>query len=173
VLTKALERINNQTVEKYDVWNDRNRMIHVRLGLDPLGGTNPNASSVRWTPRLYSHLHYSNPALATVASNTTLTVFVHFKGEGVEWHLYGIDDCVLTETDPPPPLLIAPKLDPDGSFSCQVGSEAGEWVRIEGSSDLGSWVALTNVLNATGLTRFTDPGGAPRRFYRASAPASP
>ncbi|HNU99905.1 MAG: hypothetical protein KA191_12920 [Verrucomicrobia bacterium] len=173
VFTKALERINNQTVEKYDVWNDRNRLIHVRLGLDPLGGTNPNASSVRWTPRLYSHLRYSNPALATVASNTTLTAFVHFKGEGVEWHLYGIDDCVLTETDPPPPLLIAPRLDLDGSFSCQVGSEAGGWVRIEGSSDLGSWVALTNMLNATGLTRFTDFGGAPRRFYRASAPASP
>ena len=26
---------------KYDVWNDRDRLSHVRLGIDPQGGTSP------------------------------------------------------------------------------------------------------------------------------------
>jgi hypothetical protein len=173
VCTKALEKINNQVVEKYDVWNNRDRLIYVRLGLDPLGGANPNASSVRWTPRLYSHLHYSNPALSLQTSNAALTVFIQFKGEGVEWHLYGVDDCVLTETEPPPPRLIAPQFDPDGGFSCQVGSEAGGRVQVEGSVDLVTWRPLTNVMNATGLIRFSDSAREPQRFYRAALPDFP
>lgn len=172
-ITKALENINNQIVEKYDVWNDRNRLIYVRLGLDPLGGTNPNGPSVRWTPRFYSHLHHSNAALSTVSSSETMTAFIHFKGDGVAWHLYGIDDCVLTETESPPPRLIAPELDPEGAFSCQVASEAGRWVRIETSANLVSWVERTNVLNATGLVDFRDDAGEPRRFYRAVSSVSP
>jgi uncharacterized repeat protein (TIGR03803 family) len=41
--------------------------------------------------------------------------------------------------------------------------------RIDASTDLLTWVTLTNVLNASGQIRFTDPNAAsfPRRFYRA------
>lgn len=173
VLTKALEKINDQVVEKYDVWNDRNRMIYVRLGLDPMGGVDPNASSVRWTPRLYSHLRYSNPALSIRATNAYLTAFIQFKGNGVEWHLYGLDDCVLSESEPPPPRLFAPYIDTQGRFSCQVGSEAGGWVQVESSPDLSTWAPVTNVLNPTGVLRFHGSANEPCQFYRAVLLGSP
>jgi hypothetical protein len=95
---------------KYDVWNSQGRLIHVRLGLDPTGGTDANAASVQWTPRTYSHLRYGNLAKSAVAQGTAVTVFVRMTGSGGEWHLYGVDDAVLTETaplvppDPPAPL---------------------------------------------------------------------
>lgn len=91
---------------KYDVWQDRNRTIYMRLGIDPTGGTDPNAGSVRWTPRMYSHLHWTNLAKSAVAESPAITVFVSMKGDGVEWHLYGVDDAVLsTETPASPPVL--------------------------------------------------------------------
>ncbi|HEY0552156.1 MAG TPA: hypothetical protein VGF13_21325, partial [Verrucomicrobiae bacterium] len=34
---------------KYDVWNNNGRLIYMRLGLDPTGGTNVNAGTVQWT----------------------------------------------------------------------------------------------------------------------------
>lgn len=91
---------------KYDVWQDRNRTIYMRLGIDPTGGIDPNAASVRWTPRMYAHLHWTNLAKSAVAQSAAITVFVSMKGDGVEWHLYGVDDAVLsTETPDPLPAL--------------------------------------------------------------------
>ena len=86
---------------KYDVWNDPGRLSHVQLGIDPSGGTDPNAGGIQWTPRFYSHLRYSNPAVSALAQGDAVTVFIRFQGRGGEWHLYGIDEAVLTGDDSP------------------------------------------------------------------------
>ncbi|HEY5910182.1 MAG TPA: hypothetical protein VJA21_06210, partial [Verrucomicrobiae bacterium] len=52
---------------KYDVWNDRNRLIYMRLGIDPYGGTTPQSGNIQWTPRMYSHMRYSNLAKTATA----------------------------------------------------------------------------------------------------------
>lgn len=87
---------------KYDEWDERGRLIYMRLGLDPSGGTNPASAAVQWTPRFYSHLHYTPVAKSVVAQTNALTVFVHMQGQGGQWHLYGIDDCALSTEDPAP-----------------------------------------------------------------------
>jgi hypothetical protein len=96
---------------KYDVWQDRARTIWMQLGIDPTGGTDPNATSVQWTPRFYSHLHWSQVAKTVIAQGNALTVFVRMKGEGVQWHLFGIDDAVLSAEGPP--LLDLTRQPPD------------------------------------------------------------
>ena len=87
---------------KYDVWNEPGRLSYVRLGIDPSGGTNPESAAVRWTPRVYSHLRYHPVAQTVEAAGSAVTVFVRMEGRGGEWHLYGVDDGVLTLTDTPP-----------------------------------------------------------------------
>jgi hypothetical protein len=45
-------------------------------------------------------------------------------------------------------------------------------VTISNSTDLVSWLLLTNLANTTGTLEFTDapPTNAPQRFYRATQP---
>ncbi len=151
---------------KYDVWQDRGRLIHVRIGIDPTGGTNPKASSVRWTPRTYSHLHYSNLATTTTATAENITVFVAMQGEGGQWHLYGVDDCVLTETVPLRPRLMAPGFTDDGAFEFTLVGQPGKTSAIEACSAFDEWSPLTNLVNLTGQTRFRHlPASASNQLY--------
>ncbi len=157
---------------KYDVWKNQGRLIYLRLGLDPTGGTNPSAATVQWTPRMYSHLRFTNLAKTAPAQSDFVTVFISMKGEGVQWHLYGVDDCVLTETSATPPRLAAPTILPTGKFQMVLHGAPGGASIIEGSSDLKDWWPLTILPNPTGAAAFTD-GEAPnfsRRFYRAVLP---
>jgi hypothetical protein len=85
---------------KYDVWQDQGRLITMRLGIDPTGGTDPAAATVQWTPRMFSHLHWTNLAKSAVAKENACTVFISMKGDGVQWHLYGIDDVALSTEGP-------------------------------------------------------------------------
>lgn len=157
---------------KYDVWNDRSRLIHVRLGIDPTGGTNPTATSVRWTPRNYSHLHYSNLAITAMALADYITVFIAMQGQGGQWHLYGVDDCILTETPPAPPRLVNPTFEQDGAFAFTVLSAPGKTNNVELCTELSRWSSLTTIVNTTGQTKLRDtttPTDA-QRFYRVVLP---
>lgn len=171
VLTKPLEKVGAEIVEKYDVWNNLggNRLIYMRLGIDPFGGTNPQASTVQWTPRVYSHLRYSNLAKTAVAMSPNITVFVSMKGEQVEWHLYGVDDCVLTETALAQPVWTAASGLADGSFTAQIVGDPGTTNWIQTSPDLSSWSDLGAVPQTNAVVPFSDgpiPPGS-NRFYRA------
>lgn len=154
---------------KYDVWNDRGRLIHVRLGIDPAGGTNPNAASVRWSPRSYSHLHYSDLAVTATATADFITVFVSMQGQGGQWHLYGIDDCVLTEAATPAPRLLNAGFGPDGLFEFTVVSAPGKTNEVEVSASFDRWEPLATLLNVTGQEQFRDniPAASGPRYYRA------
>jgi hypothetical protein len=151
---------------KYDEWDERGRLIYMRLGIDPTGGTNVNASTVQWTPRVYSHRHYTQLAKGAVAQSTNLTVFVRMQGEGGQWHLYSIDDCALTDEDIPTRLL-NPTVSADSLFRATVSSRANRSNIVEASTTLTNWSPVTGFQNTTGSRVFTNSAGGTRRFYRA------
>jgi hypothetical protein len=153
---------------KYDVWNDPNRLNYMRLGLDPTGGINPSASTVQWTPRFSSHLRYTHLGKSVRATTASLTVFVHMKGDGLEWHLYALDDCALTEAEIPLQFG-SPRLSLDGRFETVLTGKANRTNLLELTSDLANWEPLTNVFNPTGTLPVVDEvtTGPRQRFYRA------
>jgi hypothetical protein len=159
---------------KYDVWNNQGRLIYMRLGIDPTGGTNINAGTVQWTPRMYSHrrstVDYSRNwtqfAKRAVAQSTNLTVFIHMKGEGVEWHLYGIDDCVLTHEEVPVRFRDATVR--NGIFQAWITGKIGFSNMIQRSVTLTNWVPFTNVMNSNGTVTFRDSGTNGVWFYRST-----
>jgi hypothetical protein len=61
---------------------------------------------------------------------------------------------------------------PNGPLTFTLFGEPGQNYRIEASSDLANWLALTNFVSATGTNQFTDPAAPSfnRKFYRAVTP---
>jgi hypothetical protein len=159
---------------KYDVWNSQGRLIYVRLGIDPTGGTNVNANTVQWTPRFYSHRrsttdyskNWTQVAKRAVAQSTNVTVFVHMKGDGEEWHLYGIDDCALTHEEVPARFSDASVA--NGVFQARFTSKIGRTNYIERSTTLtNNWQPVATIISSNGVNVFQDSTNAPFRFYRA------
>jgi hypothetical protein len=151
---------------KYDEWDVDSRLIYMRLGIDPTGGTNATAATVQWTPRMYSHRRYTNLANTSLAQGTNLTVFISMKGDGVTWHLYGVDDAVLS-TEEIPTRFESPTLLPNGGFQATLRSRANRTNLIEASTDFVQWMPLTNLLNASGVLSFENIPASNQRFYRA------
>jgi hypothetical protein len=153
---------------KYDVWDRDSRISYVRLGIDPMGGTNVDAASVQWTPRFYSHLHYTQVAKTVIAQTDALTVFVRMTGEGGQWHLYGIDDCALTHEEVP--LEFGPvNVAPNNRFQMTLYGKARQTNTIEASTNLTAWRSIGGVANPAGAVQFTVPSltNFPARFFRA------
>jgi hypothetical protein len=151
---------------KYDEWDERGRLIHMRLGIDPTGGTNVNASTVQWTPRMYSHRHYTQLAKSAVAQSSNLTVFVRMQGEGGQWHLYSVDDRVLSHEEIPTRLL-NPMVSSNGLLVATVSSRANRSNIVEASTTLTNWSGITGFHNTTGSRAFTNPATGLERLYRA------
>ena len=155
---------------KYDVWQMDQRLIHMRIGIDPTGGTNINSSLVQWTPRMYSHRHYTQLAKSAVAQSSNVTVFVQMKGSGGEWHTYAVDDCALTHEDIPTRFDSASLS--NRVFKAALVSRANRTNHIEATSTVensNSWTTVTNVLNRSGITPFSysAPSNSTPRFFRA------
>lgn len=171
-MTAMQELINNVEVWKYDVWNLDTRLCYMRLGIDPTGGTTTNASTVQWTPRFYSHRHYIQLAKTVTAQSSNLTVFIHFKGDGGAWHIYGADDCALTR-EPIPTAFQTPALASGNLFQSLITSRANRSNTVETSiSGTNGWSVVTNFLNRNGSTLFNYPVNTNDgvRFFRARVP---
>lgn len=156
---------------KYDVWNNPGRLSWVRLGIDPAAGVDPNAANVRWTPRFYSHRRFAAAAVSAVAQGSQITVFVQMKGNGGEWHLFGVDECVLTEEAPALPSIAIAK--PLADLVLVRGeTEPGVPVALEFSDDRMTWQMWTNGPATDGSIEWSDfsVGGRPQRYYRAVLP---
>jgi hypothetical protein len=153
---------------KYDVWNTQGRLIHLRLGLDPTGGTNATNATVQWSPRLYSHRRYTQLARTAIAQSTNLTVFISMKGDGGEWHNYAVDDCALT-TEEIPLRFGPPSLLPNGELRLALQGRANRTNVIESSAALQTWSAVATLWNATGTVVTTQPIApwTTQRFFRA------
>jgi len=152
---------------KYDVWHDQGRLIHIRIGLDPLGGSNPLAPSVQWTPRMYSHRHYTPLAKSVVAQSTNLTVFVRMQGEGGQWHLYAIDACALTHE--PIPIRFVSNIVSNGMFETKFTSRANRTNALESSFNGTTWFGNGIFYNRTGTSLYREFSITNRaqKFFRA------
>ena len=58
----------------------------------------------------------------SLAKSTNLTVFISMKGTGVEWHLYGVDDCVLSREEIPTRFRET-RVTGDGLLRCERARE--------------------------------------------------
>jgi hypothetical protein len=154
---------------KYDVWHADRRLIYMRLGIDPLGGANPTASSVQWTPRMYSHRHYTQLAKSVVAQSTNLSVFLSMHGEGGQWHLYGVDDCALTHESIAPRFVSATVS--NGMFETKFTGRANRTNALESSLNTTNWTPVGTFFNRTGTSLFREFAITNRaqRFFRAQA----
>ena len=100
------------------------------------------------------------------AQGTNLTVFIHMKGEGVEWHLFGVDDCALTHEDIPVRFRNSAVLS-NGVFQATVTGRIGLTNVVERSVTLTNWLLHTNIMNSNGVVTFQDSATNAARFYRA------
>jgi uncharacterized repeat protein (TIGR03803 family) len=71
---------------------------------------------------------------------------------------------------PTPPQLSLPAVFPDGSLRFSLTAPANQNCRVDVSTNLVSWTALTNILSATNAVQILDAfsHGSGQRFYRAS-----
>ena len=117
------------------------------LGIDLTGATNPSAATVQWTPRTYSHLRYTQLAKTVLTQSNAITVFVRMQGKGGDWHLYGMDDCVLTHEDVPLHFGPSAALTSSNRFQMTLYGKAHSTNQIEVSTNLTSWRPLGSVVN--------------------------
>jgi hypothetical protein len=151
---------------KYDTWQDQSRLVYMRLGIDPTGGTNASANTVEWTPRMYSHRHYTQLAKTTVAKNTNITVFVSMQGLGGDWHVYAVDDCILSHENIVPQFSGSSLLS-NGTFGTTLKSKANRTNTLESSSNLSTWSTNAFIFSRSGTAQYTNTAASGARFFRA------
>ena len=97
-----------------------------------------------------------------------LGAHISMKGTGVEWHLYGVDDCVLSREEIPTRFRET-RVTGDGLLQTTITSKANRTNRIEASTNLVNWFLVTNVLNKTGVLPLADTSSTNHQtlFYRA------
>lgn len=72
--------------------------LSVRIGIDPLGGTNPNAPGVVWTPWSVNFDRWHPLWVRATAQSNYVTVFLQGHAESpAEWNIYAFDNALLTE----------------------------------------------------------------------------
>lgn len=133
------DMLENGSKDKYDVWQQQGRLDFIKIGLDPYGSNNPLSPNVRWTPTMYSHLHYTTIGCRVTALSSQITVAISLRGAGGDWHLYGIDDCRLSEYEPSdatPPST--PAVTDDGRYTANNTQLHAVWTA---SSDPETGVA--------------------------------
>lgn len=125
---------------KYDVWNQGARMAAIQVGIDPAGGTDPNSPTVQWNPWMISHLRYNVVGLQAVSTGNSMTVYFRMKGRGGQWHLFGIDDCRLTELEQPdstPPT--APVVTDEGAYTLSTSQLTASWTATDPQSGIAEY----------------------------------
>ena len=82
-------------------------------------------------------------------------------------------NATVTCVAPPPPLYFeSVGMLPQNQVRLVLSGTPGSSVTVRRSSDLVSWVSLTNLVNTSGTVQFTDTSAsnAVQRFYRATSP---
>jgi hypothetical protein len=72
----------------------------------------------------------------------------------------------------PRPTISKPQVTIDKAFSLLVSGESGRQYRVQASTNLVSWVDITNLISTAGSWQFSDSfvTNFPRRFYRVTSP---
>jgi hypothetical protein len=132
----------------YGPFNDASQDL-LDLELTKLGGTNYETRARRIVGG------FSNPIDAEIIGNR---IYVIEYRSGI-W-----------EVTVPRRLVIAGEFAAGGGFELTVTGDIGPTITIQGSTNLMTWLDLTNIVNVTGTVQFNDAAPATRRFYRAVQP---
>jgi hypothetical protein len=119
--------------------------------------------------------HYSDCTTATLTiSSATTNDAANYRClvTGGCGSVLSSEATVTSVTPPAPPHFDSVAVVGPNQVKLVVSGEAGTTVTIRCSSDLASWVVLTNVVNMSGTVQFTDTtaSNVVQRFYRATSP---
>lgn len=98
----------------------------LRVGIDPLGGTDPNASQVKWSSPTAPYDQWAEMSVAVNAESTTVTVFIYMtQSAGLALNNVYWDKASLIRTEVAPdatevpafvPFVVPQNVRPDGSI---------------------------------------------------------
>ena len=87
--------------------SDKPTQMHLKVGIDPAGGTNPFGSDIVWSPEVESFDRWTQYSVEAVARSDALTVFTRSRPEWKDMARQNndvyLDDASLTAVGPPPP----------------------------------------------------------------------
>jgi hypothetical protein len=74
--------------------------MHLKVGIDPTGGTNPFSTNIVWSGEGDSFDHFTQFSVEATAQSDVVTVFTHSRAEWIDYprmdnDVY-VDDAALT-----------------------------------------------------------------------------
>jgi hypothetical protein len=143
--------------------------------VSPSASTNWSTAVDLNPPQSVTGSTWTNFSGTVVATSTGMTLWLDGQTlPGATANKAACFDAVtVTCLAAPPPLrfesagMVAPN-----QVRLVISGEPGRNVTVQRSSNLVSWVVLTNLVNSNGILEFSDPtaGAAAQRFYRANSP---
>lgn len=91
--------------------SDQPTTMHMKVGIDPTGGTNPFSPDIVWSREVDSFDHWTQYSIEAVAAGDAVTVFTHSRPEWPAPRLHNdvyVDDASLTAVGTPEPTKPAP-----------------------------------------------------------------
>jgi len=90
--------------------------MHLRVGIDPTGGTDPFSSTVVWSSEVDSFDHWTQFSIEAAAKGDAVTVFTHSRAEWVDYARMNndvyVDDASLIVVGAPQPPTSTPGASP-------------------------------------------------------------
>lgn len=86
--------------------SDQPTTMHLRVGIDPTGGTSPLSSNVVWSIEVDSFDHWTRYSVEAVAQSDSVTVFTHSRPEWMSPRQHNdvyVDEASLTAVGTPGP----------------------------------------------------------------------
>ncbi len=107
--------------------SDTSAGVQMKVGIDPTGGTNPEAESVKWSTVTAPYDRWAEMSVVAEAEGSAVTVFMYTtQAAGLAFNRVYWDEASLVATEPPPPEatptspfvpFVAPQsVRPDGSI---------------------------------------------------------
>ncbi len=138
--------------------------MHLRVGIDPTGGTDPWSKDIVWSPEHESYDQFTRFEAQAVARSSKVTVFTHSRPENPMQHndVY-VDDAELVivgGVGPSEPLTVnpPPALQAVGSITTTVANSGGRVTHVVKPGDtlfalaLQYGVPVDQILTLNGLT---------------------
>jgi LysM repeat protein len=141
----------------------------LRVGIDPAGGLDPLAASVKWSAALAPYDQWSEMSVTAAAEGSTVTVFLHMtQAQGLVLNEVYWDKAALTVAgedadtgtgEGEVPYVIPQGVRPDGSIVHIIQTGDTLWSIAYAYTDYGVTIASIAELNGIKTTtRFLQPG---------------
>ncbi len=124
IFMQAWQCANMDACGKGGIRSDQPYAMHLKVGIDPYGGTDPFSSNVVWSPEREAFDQWVEFAIQTKAQSDAVTVFTHSRAE-FDWARQSndvyLDDANLavvsdkTETPGAAPAAVTPVTRPAGT----------------------------------------------------------